>query len=113
LDSAQTSTLTASSDPLVAALTTEETALQGYAATLKTAHTALVASIVAGTPSASAESTIESTNASILSTRAAAAAQVLQALPGLGITVSTSQAPGLVQLLLGGGGFPGGGFGRR
>jgi hypothetical protein len=112
LDSAQTSTLTATTDPLVAALTTEETALQGYAATLKTAHTALVASIVAGAPSTSAEGTIEMTNASILSTRATAAALVLQTLPSLGIAVSTTQATGLAQMLSGGGGFPGG-FGRR
>jgi type IV secretory pathway VirJ component len=110
LDSAQTSALTASS--LVAVLTTEETTLQGYAATLKTARTAHVASIVAGAPSTSAESTIESTNASILATRAAAAVQVLQALPGLGITVTSAQAAGLAQLLTGGGGF-GGGFGGR
>jgi hypothetical protein len=103
LDSALTSALTGDTG-LVADLTTEQTTLQTNAATISAAYKALATAVTANKPAdeTTLEATIESTNNLSLQARVTAAGQVLGALPGLGINVSSTQAASLARMLIGG-----------
>jgi hypothetical protein len=103
LDSALTSALTGDTG-LVADLTTEQTTLQTNAATISAAYKALATDVAAGKTADEAvqETTIETTNNLGVQTRVTAAGQVLSALPGLGISLSSTQAANLARMLIGG-----------
>lgn len=107
LDATQTTQLLAS--PLLGQLTAEETTLQANAALLKTDWTTTEATIAGGgTPDLSG---INTANAANLAARVTAAAQVLTELKALGVTLTSNQQTGLINLLVRGGGGPGpGGF---
>ena len=108
LTAAQTSALTGNA-ALVADLTAEQTTLQGNAAAMKAAWTTVTTTLAgAGTPDPTG---INNLNAANLAARMTAAGQVLAALPGLGITLTSTQQANLVNMLVrGGGGFHGGRF---
>jgi hypothetical protein len=103
LDSALTSALTGDTG-LVADLITEQTTLQTNAATVRAAFKALATDVAAGKTAdeAAQDTTIETMNNLNLRARVTAAGQVLSALPGLGISVSSTQAARLAQMLIGG-----------
>ncbi len=104
LDATQTTALLAS--PLLGQLTTEETTLQGNATTLKADWTTVDAAIAGGgTPDLSG---IETLNATDLAARVTAAGQVLLELKTLGVTLTANQQTGLINMLVRGGGGPGG-----
>jgi hypothetical protein len=105
LDSAQTSALTGDT-ALVSEVETAQGVLQSNATTLKTAYSSLAADIAAGNTGdeAKQESTIETTDAAGLQARATLAAQILAALPGLGITTTSTQQAGVAQMLVRGSG---------
>ena len=109
LTPAQSSALTGDT-AVVTALTTEQTTLQGNAATLRADWTTANAAIAGGSiPDFTA---IEGLNQANLTARATAAVAVLKALPGLGITLTTNQQAGLIRMMVDGGGPRGpGGFG--
>jgi hypothetical protein len=103
LTPAQSSALTGDA-AVVAALTAEQTTLQGNAATLQADWATANAAIAGGAvPDFTA---IEGLNHANLTARATAAVAVLKALPGLGITLTTNQQNGLVRLMVDGGGGP-------
>ena len=109
LDAAQTTALLAS--PLLGQLTAEETTLQANAATLKADWSTVQTTIAGGgTPDLSA---IEGLNAADLTARGTAAGQVFAELKLLGVTLTTNQQAGLVNMLVRGGGGPGGFRGGR
>jgi hypothetical protein len=103
LDSALTSALTGDTG-LVADLTTEQTTLQTNAASIRAAFKALATDVAAGKTADEAvqETTIETMNNLDLQAHVTAAGQLLSALPGLGINVSSTQAASLAQMLIGG-----------
>lgn len=105
LNSSQTSALTGDT-ALVTEVETEQSALQNNATTLKTAYSTLATDIASGNTGdeSKQQSTIEATNAADLQARVTLAGQVLAALPGLGITATSSQQAGVAQLLVRGGG---------
>jgi hypothetical protein len=109
LDSAQTSSLTGNS-ALVTDIEAEQAGLTSAGTALKTAYGNLATAVSGGTSPTAAETAIATASASSLAARVAAAGQVLTALKGLGITLTTAQETGVAQLLIRGGGF-GGGFG--
>lgn len=105
LDAAQTTALLAS--PLLGQLTTEQTSLQSNAATLKTDWAAVEAAIAAGgaAPDLSGIEGLEHTN---LTARVTAAGQVLTEVKALGVTLTATQQTALINMLVRGGGSPGG-----
>ncbi len=109
LDAAQTTALLAS--PLLGQLTTEETTLLGNAATLKT-DWGIVDTAIAANPTTVPDLTaIEGLNNGSLAARVTAAGQVLVELKNLGVTLTSNQQTGLINMLVGGGGMGGpGGF---
>ncbi len=109
LDAAQTTALLAS--PLLGQLTTEETTLQTNAATLKTDWTTVDAAIAGGgTPDLSG---IEALNSANLAARVTAASQVLVELKALSVTLTANQQTMLINMIVRGGGGPGGFRGPR
>lgn len=104
LDAAQTTQLLAS--PLLGQLTTEQTTLQANAAILKADWATAEATIAGGgTPDVSG---INTANAGNLAARVTAAGQVLTALKALGVNLTSDQQTVLVNMLVRGGGGPGG-----
>jgi hypothetical protein len=105
LDAAQTTTLLASS--LLGQLTTEETTLLGNAATLKSDWATVDAAIAANPMTVPDLTAIEGLNAADLSARVTAAGQVLVEVKNLGVTLTSNQQTGLINLLVRGGGLGG------
>jgi hypothetical protein len=113
LDFLATSKLTGDAT-LVADIETEQTTRQKNATALSAARTALAADLAPGGNAADIvkqETIINTANSSNLAAGIAAAQTVLAELPHLGITVTSAQATGIAQMLIGGGFGPIGGFG--